>query len=124
MAVKVLIIEDDPVILLIYKTQLERAGFEVQTAISGEAGFLRLHQNPPDAIVLDLMLPKANGVEILKCIRAQKQFEKIPIFILTAVPQSDLAKNTLLAGANKVLGKSDTIPLDIVDAILEALDQN
>ena len=118
----VFIIEDDPVVLHVYKTQLEKAGFHVRTATNGEESFyLLLHKSSPDAILLDLMLPKINGVDVLKTIRAQRKFEKTPIFVFTCNHLSDLAKEALNAGANQVFDKSKVVPADIVDAIRESL---
>jgi len=118
----VFIIEDDPVVLHVYKTQLEKAGFQVMTATNGAEGFyLLLHKSSPDAILLDLMLPKINGVDVLKTIRAQRKFEKTPIFVFTSNDLSDLAKEALNAGANQIFNKSKIAPADIVDAIRESL---
>ena len=79
----VLIIEDDPIILHIYKDQVEKAGFAVETAVNGEDGLRAVQQVDPDVILLDLMLPKVDGVEFLKRIRGQKEFEQRPIFVFT-----------------------------------------
>src|SRR2546423_15120916 len=99
---KILIIEDDPIILYLYKTQFERAGFEVKVANNGEAGFYSLHQSRPDAVLLDLMLPKINGIQVLKSIRSSDAFSNIPVFVFTNVYLSDLAKHAKTAGATKV----------------------
>ena len=119
---KILIIEDDPIILYLYKTHFERAGFEVKVANNGEAGFYLLHQSPTDAVLLDLMLPKINGVQVLKSIRSSDAFPNIPVFVFTNVYLSDLAKQAKAAGATKVFDKAAIIPLDLIDAVREALD--
>ena len=118
----VFIIEDDPVVLLVYQAQFEKAGFDVRTATNGEESFyLLLHNSCPDAILLDLMLPKMSGVDVLKTIRAQRKFETIPIFVFTNNNLDDLAKEALDAGANQVFDKSKIVPGDIVDAVRESL---
>ena len=117
----VFIIEDDPVVLLVYQAQFEKAGFDVRTATNGEESFyLLLHNSCPDAILLDLMLPKMSGVDVLKTIRAQRKFETIPIFVFTNNHQ-DVAKEALEAGANQVFDKSKIVPGDLVDAVRESL---
>ena len=60
---KILIIEDDPIVGHIYQTRLEKEGYEVDIAHDGQSGFYRIHEFKPDAVLLDLMLPKMNGVE-------------------------------------------------------------
>jgi PAS domain S-box-containing protein len=117
----VLIIEDDPITLYVYKSHLEKAGFEVKIANDGEAAFYILQKTPPDAILLDLMLPRINGVEILKTIRAHKDFEAIPVFVFTNLHTSNLAKEAAKAGANRVFDKATTVPAEIIEAIREAV---
>ena len=68
---KVLIIEDDSIVAHIYETRLVKGGYEVEICTDGQSGFYRIHEFRPDAVLLDLMLPKMNGIEILKKIRAQ-----------------------------------------------------
>ena len=80
---KLLIVEDDPIVAHIYRTRIEKEGYQVETCADGQAGFYRIHEFHPDAVLLDLMLPKMNGLEILKKIRAQIQFKSVPIFVLT-----------------------------------------
>ena len=84
---KILIIEDDPIILYLYKTQFERAGFEVKVANNGEAGFYSLHQSPPDAVLLDLMLPKINGYELCRKLKGDAHHQKVPVILFTAMAQ-------------------------------------
>jgi CheY-like chemotaxis protein len=118
----VFIIEDDPVVLKIYQTHFEKAGFNVRTATTGQESFaLLLHHSVPDAILLDLVLPKINGVDVLKTIRAQRKFETIPIFVFTNDSLTPLAKEAFEAGANQVFDKSKIVPEDIVDAVRESL---
>jgi PAS domain S-box-containing protein len=116
-----LIIEDDPITLYVYKSHLEKAGFDVKIANDGEAAFYILQKTPPDAILLDLMLPRINGVEILKTIRAHKDFEAIPVFVFTNLHTSTLAKEAAKAGANRVFDKATTVPAEIIEAIREAV---
>ena len=117
----VLIIEDDPIILHIYKDQIKKAGFAVEIAVNGEDGLRAVQQIDPDFILLDLMLPKVDGVEFLKRIRGQKEFEQTPIFVFTNVYLSDLAKDAAKAGATQVFDKSVVVPQDIIRAIRDFL---
>jgi DNA-binding response OmpR family regulator len=113
---KILIIEDDHLIASIYKSKFEKAGYEVDVAYDGQTGFYRIHEVRPNAVLLDLMLPQMNGLEILKKIRAQKRFEKLPILVFTNAYLSEFAHEAAAAGANQVFNKATTTPQHILDA--------
>ena len=74
---KILIIEDDTIVAHVYRSRLEKEGFEVDIAADGQAGYYRLYEMKPDALLLDLMLPKLNGIDLLKKIRATREFAKL-----------------------------------------------
>ena len=76
---KVIIVEDDAVVGLIYRTGLAKEGFDVEVATDGAAGLLRIQETCPAGVLLDLMLPKMSGVEVLKKMRVQPQLAKIPV---------------------------------------------
>src|SRR5437868_6372340 len=86
---KIVLIEDDPVISRVYKAKLEREGYSVVTAADGQEGFFLVHDSKPDAVILDLMLPKMDGLQILKKVRAQKQFESLAVIVFTNEFASD-----------------------------------
>ena len=81
MAKKILIIEDDPGIQLSLKDEFESEGFDVYGAIDGLIGLDMIEQNPPDLIILDLMLPFLNGYEICKKLR--QDGNNVPVIMLT-----------------------------------------
>ena len=96
---KVLIIEDDAIIAHIYRNRLEKEGFQVEVAPDGQTGFYRIHETRPDAILLDLMLPKMDGMQILKKIRAQKQFQEVPVLVFTNRYLPDMVQEATRSGA-------------------------
>src|SRR5882672_4013495 len=114
---KILIIEDDPIVAHIYRTRLEKEGYEVEIAPDGQSGFYRIHEFRPDAVLLDLMLPKMNGVEILKKIRAQGQFCKTPIIVFTNAYVPNMIHESFGAGATQVFNKATVNPRQILDAL-------
>jgi DNA-binding response OmpR family regulator len=118
---RILIIEDDPIIGHIYRTRLEKEGYEVEVAADGQSGFYRIHEFRPDGVLLDLMLPKLNGVEILKKIRAQAQFQKVPIIVFTNAYVPNMIQESFAAGATQVFNKATLTPRQIIDAINNAL---
>ena len=81
---KLLIIEDDKNISKLIKYNLERADYSCEAVITGEEAFDILEENPYDHIILDIMLPKMDGLEVCKKIKADPRFNNIPIIILTA----------------------------------------
>jgi DNA-binding response OmpR family regulator len=84
MATRVLIVEDERHIIESLSFVLESEGFEVAWELDGEAGLRRLRAGRPDVLVLDLMLPKMNGLEVLKLARADPALRGLPVVILTA----------------------------------------
>ena len=114
---KILIIEDDPVVAHIYRSRLEKEGYNVEAAEDGQTGFYRIHEFHPDGVLLDLMLPKMNGVEILKKIRAQSQFAHTPILVFTNAYVPNMIQEAQSAGASHVFNKATITPRQILDTL-------
>jgi CheY-like chemotaxis protein len=86
-ATRVLIAEDDPNIVESLSFVLSRAGFVVSAALDGEEALRRLQAEPPDLMILDVMLPGRNGFEVLKLVKADPSLRAIPVIVLTAKGQ-------------------------------------
>ena len=114
---KILIIEDDPIVAHIYRTRLEKEGYTVETCDDGQAGFYRIHEFHPDGVLLDLMLPKMNGVDILKKIRAQSQFTQVPVIVFTNAYVPNMIQEAFSAGASQVFNKATLTPRQILDSL-------
>jgi DNA-binding response OmpR family regulator/HPt (histidine-containing phosphotransfer) domain-containing protein len=114
---KLLIIEDDPIVEHIYRSRLEKEGYEVDSCADGQSGFYRIHDFHPHVILLDLMLPKMNGIDILKKIRAQTQFQRVPIIVFTNAYVPNMIQEAFAAGASQVFNKATLTPRQILDAI-------
>ena len=114
---KILIVEDDPIVAHIYQTRLEKEDYKVEIAPDGQAGFYRIYEFVPDAVLLDLMLPKMNGIEILKKIRAQAQFNKTPIIVFTNAYVPNMIQEAFQAGATLVFNKASLTPRQLLDAL-------
>ena len=104
--IKVLIIEDDPIIANIYRSRLEKEGFQVEIASDGQTGFYRTIESRPSALLLDLMLPKMDGIQILRKIRAQKAFQGTPVIVFTNAYVPNMIQEATLAGATVVFNKA------------------
>jgi two-component system phosphate regulon response regulator PhoB len=81
---RVLIVDDDPDILGLVSYNLTRAGFEAVTASTGRQALESVQNRPPDLIILDLMLPDVDGMEVCRTIRSRQSSRRIPILMLTA----------------------------------------
>jgi CheY-like chemotaxis protein len=120
----ILIIEDDPVVAHIYRMRCEKEGFKVEVASDGQAGYYRIYDLKPDAVLLDLMLPKMNGIDLLKKIRAVREFEKLPVLVFTNAYVANMIHEAFSAGANAVYNKSNVTPRQIIDVFLTILAPN
>ena len=81
----ILVVDDEPDFCSIVQGQLEKEGFEVEIAYNGIEGLEKVRANPPDAIVLDVMMPEMDGYEVCRKLKADEKYEDIPIILLTAV---------------------------------------
>jgi len=82
---RILVVDDEPDFCAIVQGQLEKEGFEVELAYNGVEGVEKVKANPPDAIVLDVMMPEKDGYEVCKELKDDEAFAEIPIVLLTAV---------------------------------------
>ena len=114
---KILIIEDDPIVSHIYRSRLEKAGFEVDVAADGQTGYYRIIETCPDALLLDLMLPRMNGIDLLKKIRSLQQFEKLPIVVFTNAFVATMIHDAFFSGASVVYNKSSVTPRQIIEVL-------
>lgn len=80
---KILLIEDDPMVVKMYKRKMDMEGFAVTLAFNGEEGLAAVKNDRPDLILLDIMMPKMNGIDTLKALKADPSFKEIPVVILT-----------------------------------------
>ncbi len=118
---KVLIIDDDQLVANIYGNRFEVEGYQVQMTFDGEAASKLIKSFRPDAVILDLMLPKITGVELVKTVRAQPDFAKVPIIILSNSYRSRMMQDALDAGATKCLSKDDCTPRQLVEMVRSAI---
>jgi DNA-binding response OmpR family regulator len=105
MATRVLITEDEPNIAESLTFILNREGYEVSTAPDGEAALQRLRSDPPDLMILDIMLPRLNGFEVLKQMKADPALNALPVMILTAKGQAHDRRMAEEIGASAFITK-------------------
>ena len=117
---KVLVADDEPHILRVVKDKLTNAGFVVVTAVNGEEALALALQEKPDLILLDVMMPKMNGFEVCRSLRAEAAFVQTPILLLTARGQDLDRQMGLDAGANEYITKPFS-PRQLLQTVQEKL---
>lgn len=122
-AVRILVVDDEPHIRRVLEAILGKEGFEVLVAVDGPQGLDELSTEEVDLVILDLMMPGANGLEILSKIRSDPQCENTPVIILTAKGQDTDREAALAGGANDFLTKPFS-PKKLIARIHEILGEN
>ncbi|MCP4371576.1 MAG: response regulator [Deltaproteobacteria bacterium] len=82
---RILVVDDEPDFCSIIQGQLEKEGFEVELAYNGVEGLEKIRANPPEAIILDVMMPEKDGYEVCGELKGDKKLADIPVVLLTAV---------------------------------------
>ena len=114
---KILIIEDDQIVANVYRNKFAVEGYTTETAPDGETGLKVMRTFQPQLIILDLMLPGISGVDVIKEIRSETEFAKIPVVVFSNTYLTNLIQDAWRAGANKCLSKSNCMPKDVVDVV-------
>jgi DNA-binding response OmpR family regulator len=100
-----LVADDDEDILTLVQLRLSRSGYEVVVARDGEEALRLAREKQPDLAVLDWMMPKASGLEVLRAIRADAELRDIPVVLLTARASEADIEEGLAAGADDYIAK-------------------
>jgi DNA-binding response OmpR family regulator len=119
---RIIIIEDEVFIADLYARQLTKAGYLVKTVNDGTAGLQELNQSEYDLLLLDIMLPGLNGLEILRQFKLTHPQSKMIIFLLTNLGQDTVIKEAFQLGANGYLIKAAYTPDQILVEVKKALD--
>jgi phosphate regulon transcriptional regulator PhoB len=80
----ILVVDDEPEIVELVRYNLSREGYRVLEAADGESALERIYQSPPDLVILDLLLPKRSGIEVLEALRSEPRTRTLPVLLLTA----------------------------------------
>ncbi len=111
---RLLLIEDNEHILRIYSEKFRHEGFEIITAMDGELGLERARDSSPDCILLDVMLPKKSGFDVMQELHADPVLSKIPVCILSNRAWPDDVNRLLTLGARQFFSKGSATPQQIV----------
>ena len=108
----ILFVENDPVALQMYRCRLEREGFHLDTAQDGLEALKILSELTPDLVVLDMMLPKPGGEDVIQFVRADPRLKALPLVIFSNTPTAQLGQEVISSGPTRHLLKSDcTFPI-------------
>lgn len=114
---KILIVEDDSFLVGLYTTKFELEGFETFTAEDGEKGYKTAKEKKPDIILLDILLPKLDGFEVLKKLKKGADTKSIPVILLTNLSQKNDVQKGLDLGAVDYLIKAHFMPSEVVSKV-------
>lgn len=121
--IKILLVEDDSFLLGMYATKFELDGFKVIMAEDGEKAIRVALKELPDIILLDIVLPKLSGFEVLKQLKQDPSSAKIPVILLTNLSQRSEIEQGLKMGAEDYLIKAHFMPSEVVEKIKKVLNK-
>jgi CheY-like chemotaxis protein len=103
---KVLVVEDDTLLLHMFEKMIVLHGHEVVLANDGQEGVEKAHKEKPSMIFLDIMMPKMNGIQVLKALKSDPETKDIPVVVLTNLTKVNDAAEVIARGALKYIDKS------------------
>ena len=112
----ILVVDDDPVIQKLLAVNFEMEGYRVVTAGDGIEGIERVHRDRPDLVLLDVMMPRMDGIEVVRNLKADKATAGIPVILLSAKAQSTDINGGLDAGADDYVTKPFD-PLELLEKV-------
>src|SRR3990170_7776175 len=118
---KITIAEDDQFLSNAYRVKLTKEGYEVRITADGEELIASLNKEIPDLIILDLLMPKKDGFEALKDIKANDKWKNIPVIIASNLGQTNDIDQGMKMGANDYIVKSDLSLEDLVQKIKDLI---
>lgn len=114
---KVLIVDDEEILRRIYSDRLTFEGYTVETAADGEEALQKMGANTPNLILLDILMPKLNGLQVLEQMNANPTLKAIPVIVLSNVANDENIKKALALGARDYLLKTNFSPNEIITKI-------
>lgn len=118
---KILIVEDDPILRDAVTIALQAEGFEVLAAEDGEMGLRMALEEKPNLVLLDMMLPKMEGITVLAKLREDEDGKKIPVIVLTALDDMSKIADVIEAGGNDYIVKTNVTLSGIIEKVKERI---
>jgi len=119
--ISILLIDDDAFLSRIYSEKLESQGFDVHLAGSGEEGLRLAEREVPACVLLDILLPGADGFEILEKFKDNPAMSQVPVIMVSSLGQREDVEKARSLGAAGYLIKSHILPQDVVNKVKEVL---
>lgn len=119
---RVLLVEDDRFLRRACEKSLRQQGFTVSTASDGEEALRAIHADPPDIILLDLLMPKVSGIEVLKDIRSDEKTLSIPVIVLTNSSKETDIREIQSLGVTAYLVKANLTLEELGSQVKQALE--
>ncbi len=114
---KILVVEDEEILLTALKEELSNGGYEVEGAVDGQDGLDKVKAFNPDLILLDLVMPKMDGMEMLQRLKGDNELRDIPVVILTNLSDYERISEALSLGAMDYLVKANYKLEDLLDKV-------
>ncbi len=114
---KILLVEDDTNLAAVYKTRLEMEGFEVTLVTNGEEALSYVQNTKPDLMLLDAMMPKISGFDVLDIVRNTPDTANVRVIMLTALSQEKDMQRAQSLGVDEYLVKSQVVINDVIDRV-------
>ena len=119
---KILIIEDEEILLELIQRRLTQEGYQVDVARDGQEGLEKLKENKPDIVLLDIIMPRMGGFEVMEEIKKDKDLKGIPIIIISNSGQPVELSRAKELGVSDWLIKTDFDPVEVVAKVKKQLD--
>ncbi len=121
---KILIVEDEEILLNVLKNKLEKEGFAVSVAEDGEEGLRKIEEEKPDLVLLDILMPKMDGIEVLRHLQEKGILPSLPVIIVSNSGQPVEIEKAEEFGVRDYLVKAEFNPQEVIDKIRKYLPQN
>jgi len=119
----VLMVEDDAFLVRACQVKFQQEGINVWVATSGKAALSFIEGEPPNAVILDLMLPAVSGFDVLSAMRKNEKWKNVPVIILTNLGQSQDIERGKNLGATDYIIKADVRLSDVVEAVKRVISK-
>ena len=121
MAKKILIVEDEEIVLGLLQKKLSQEGYEVSVARDGEEGLKKMTEIKPDLVLLDIIMPKMSGFEVMEEMQKDSGLKKIPVIVVSNSGQPVEIDKVRELGAKDWLIKTEFDPQEVIDKVVKQI---
>ena len=121
---RILIVEDDNFVAEVYLAKLSEMGYETALAQNGEEGLAELKKEKVDLILLDILMPIMNGIEMLEEVKKNEEWKNIPVILLTNIGEKESIQKVREMGVKNYLIKSHFTPAEVIEKVESVFSEN